>query len=438
MLNVKNIYESCYFNGFMFCLILVYTSSYIIFETLSKTTLLIFLLFSFPLVVKDNDLFKKDPMFILLLFSIVVQFFSWVNSQIYFPEFSSDYPKLDRLLKLFSFIFVAYWLGGSVKRVLMTMLSFVLGFIVSVFLSVGFYESLIDGFNGFRVDFGIKNAQFTSMFSGVSLIITAFFILNNKVFFEKRFLTLFIFTLCFTFSSLFLLFSQSRQTWLAISITLFLAPIFASFLFEKFSNKKLLTSFFIILLCIYSFSYTDFFEKRFVQQTIKMEEDVINNFLSGDFDEIPSSSGGIRLKSWIDAVDWIGNHPILGSGENSINQVMLQSKRFTSNVKKKYTHLHSYHIELLVAYGLLGALVIYGMYYWLIRSLVLAHRENPDLKTYTVLGMCFLIFWIIINSFESFSSRSYGVYVHNIMFGCLYTFYFAQQRKKLEETEVCA
>lgn len=428
-------------SSFMSMVFACYVLFYFLLPDFSKIFLIIFLLISFPLFYFRFKFFKKDPFFLFFLIAIVVQVLSWFSSLIFFSDIANDLPKMDRLSKLFSFLFVAYWLKGSKKYSLIILSFFIVGFITSILISNDFHKDFIRGLNGFRVDFELKNAQFTSMLSGVSILFIMFltvFTFNMKS--KFKWLLLFLLSLSYLLAFFILITSQSRQIWLGIIIALIFLPLLVFYYFKSISVSNLffIPLFFSIFIFIFIFSNINIVKNRVVHQTLAKESEIIEAMLAGDFDNIPSKKNGIRINSWIESFCWIKENPFFGAGPNSIGEVIMQSDKFTDKQKKRIGHLHSFHLEILVAYGILGALVIYGMYYWLIRSLVLAHRENPELKMYTVLGICFLIFWIIINFFESFSSRSYGVYVHNIMFGCLYTFYFTQQRKKIEEAEACA
>ncbi|EAQ65684.1 O-antigen ligase [Marinomonas sp. MED121] len=436
-LNLLKIYESVFFEKVMFFLIVIYSFFYISSPDLIKDFYNVFLLFSLPVVFLKFNFFKVDRMFWFLSSVVLIQTLSWGSSIYYFSGIENDIPKIDRLAKLFGFVFIAYWLKGSNARVILVFSSCVLGFLYSIFLSEDFISQLSLSMQSYRVDFGIKNAQFTSMFSGVFLLIALFFLLlpYEKAWYKKIVITLIILTLISILVWI-LIISQSRQVWLSIFIVLILYPLIYRLIHK--GGVKIYLSYFFILIFLGGVSQTTTIKKRLIEQTFENESSLLVSIINGDLNEIKSEGNGIRINSWIESIAWVKSHPLIGSGPNAIKEVIKQSDKFTEQQKVKFRHLHSFHIEILVAYGILGSLVIYGMYYWLIRSLVLAHRENPELKMFTVLAVCFLIFWIIINFFESFSSRSYGVYVHNIMFGCLYTFYFAQQRKKIEEAEACA
>ena len=435
----EKFYDSKKVKFFMCLLYFLYVFFFFVLPDLSKMFLTFFLLLSLPMFYFKFNIFKFDPFFCFFLFAILVQIFSWCSSVIYFSEISNTFPKIDRLSKLFSFLFLSYWLHGCKRSVYLLLIFYVLAFILATVISDSFQKDFLRAFNGFRVDFDFKNAQFTSMLSGFSIIVIGFLILNSlTIYFRMKKIVLLMYSILLLFSFFVLVASQSRQVWLAIMIILIISPFLICFFYKKAPISNVIILFVFFLGGAAFLINTDIVKNRISHQTLTKESEIIEAVISGKLDEIPSKKNGIRINSWIESFYWIIENPLVGSGPNSIGEVINQSKKFSNQQKKRIKHLHSFHIEILVAYGILGSLVIYGMYYWLIRSLVLAHRENPELKMYTVLGICFLIFWVIINFFESFSSRSYGVYVHNIMFGCLYTFYFTQQRKKIEEAEACA
>src|SRR5690606_12270839 len=54
----------------------------------------------------------------LLLVVIVIQCLSWWLGYLHHPDWVTKNPQIDRLAKLFIFIGVAWWLGGSTKLTL--------------------------------------------------------------------------------------------------------------------------------------------------------------------------------------------------------------------------------------------------------------------------------------------------------------------------------
>jgi O-antigen ligase len=139
---------------------------------------------------------------------------------------------------------------------------------------------------------------------------------------------------------------------------------------------------------------------------------------------------GIRVNSWLDAIEWIKRHPIIGLDSEAISEVIQQSERFDDSLKKEFGHLHNFFIETLVAYGLVGLLLIIALYYFIIKSTQTSSISEDERKYYLFASICFVTYWLVINNFETFNSRVIGVFTHNIIFASFYTFHITNYLKK--------
>ena len=166
-------------------------------------------------------------------------------------------------------------------------------------------------------------------------------------------------------------------------------------------------------------------EKRSDQRDMQSIYKVINL----DTKNIPMSSAEIRLNSWIESVQWVNSHPILGLDSNTPGLVISQSRLFNDRInenfyiKKGLNHLHDFHIEIQVSYGIIGLLLIYALYINLPCSLLSIREQLPNANLWILLSIFYITYWLTINVFESFNSRNYGVYSYNIFFSGLYIFY---------------
>lgn len=414
------------YNYLVLVFIYLFSITAIPFENISNIFRTLFILCSLPILITERKLIFKDPMLKLLGLALLIQIASWLNSCVYLPDIANSGPKIDRLAKLFSFIFIAYWLKANIGRVYVLWGTLAIGFIIGCFVHVDFAREVTLAFNEDRVDFGIKNAQFTAMFSGISLLISGFIfsqLLSKKTPFNKISILSQIFLSVFIIATLlFFIFitivTQSRQVWLGLALTVTLTPILYAFVFPKSNRKRIFISYLVIGISFIAISQSETIQKR-----IFLESSTLQPILSGDLDHIPMTSIGIRVNSWIAAADWIKERPIIGSDVEAIGEVIQQSPKFSPQLKKAFQHLHNYHIETLVAYGFVGLLIIYALYYWLIRSLFIMKKQQPELTAITLFSLIFVVFWAIINSFETFNARSFGVYTHNIMLAGFYTFY---------------
>lgn len=432
---LKNTFESKIYNNIMLLSVFMYTFCVIPFPELSDLFRAIFLTGSLGILYIHKKRIYKEPMVIILLMIISIQVLSWLNSLIYIPEFANSSPKIDRLSKLFIFIFMAYWLKGEIKNVYILWSCYVLGFLIGCIVHSDFINEFSSGLQGSRVDFNIKNAQYTSMFSGLSFIFCFFhFILFS---FTKKLTSninirvtasMLLFILSILFFTMIVI-SQSRMVWLAILITITSLPLLFSICSEKIKLKHSLFGYVIIFILMFFIikEIAPMIEKRSGQGDMQS----IYKIIDLDTNNIPMSSVGIRLNSWIESIPWFNSHPILGLDSNTPGLIISQSKLFSERINENYgiikglSHLHNFHIEMLVSYGIIGLLLIYALYINLPRSLFSIREQLPNANLWIFLSLCCITYWLTINAFESFNSRNYGVYSHNVFFAGFYTFYLA-------------
>ncbi|WP_122033318.1 O-antigen ligase [Aliivibrio sp. EL58] len=435
MFILKNMFESKTYSNIMLLSVFMYTFSVVPFPTISDIFRAVFIIGSLGIFYFHRDRIYKEPMVILLFLIILVQVLSWLNSLIYIPELSNSSPKIDRLGKLFLFIFMAYWLKGSIKNVYILWGCYIIGFLMGCIVHSDFIKEFSSGLQGNRIDFNIKNAQYTSMFSGLSFIFCFFHLIllsftknlasNIKIRIIGS-ITLFILSVLF-FTMIVI--SQSRMVWLAILITITLLPLLFSICSEKIKLKHTLFGYVVIFILMFFIikEIAPMIEKRSGQGDMQS----IYKIIDLDTDNIPMSSVGIRLNSWIESIPWFNSHPILGLDSNTPGLIISQSKLFSERINENYgiikglRHLHNFHIEMLVSYGIIGLLLIYALYINLPRSLLSIREQLPNANLWIFLSLCCITYWLTINAFESFNSRNYGVYSHNVFFAGLYTFYLA-------------
>ena len=434
---LETLFQSSKYRYFVLTSIYLFSLTAVPFDNVSNLFRSIFILCSLPIFIIERKHIFKDRMLKLLGLALLIQIASWLNSLIYLPDIANSGPKIDRLAKLFSFVFIAYWLKGSLRNVYLLWGTLAVGFILGCFVHVDFFTEVARAMSGTRVDFAIKNAQFTSMFSGISLLISVF-ILSQLLLKKKPFegistpLKIVLSTaiiLAFIFFTFITIVTQSRQVWLALAFTLVVSPIFYALVFPKSNRKRIAMSYLLIAITFVGLSQSEIIQQRAMRET-----GTLQTILSGDLDNIPMTSIGIRVNSWIAASDWIKERPLIGSDAEAISEVIKQSDKFTGSLKG-FGHLHNYHIETLVAYGFLGLLLIYILYYWLVRSLFITKKQQPELSDITLFSLMFVTFWACINFFETFNGRSFGVYTHNIMFAGFYTFYLTSSLKKTVKKE---
>ncbi|KOO12664.1 hypothetical protein AKJ18_22760, partial [Vibrio xuii] len=283
--------------------------------------------------------------------------------------------------------------------------SLIAGFVLTI-LYEGVYNHQFDqAIRWIRVDFELYNAQFTSMIAAIVIMVCLYLISvvkKNKTNYVVVLLAIILLSLWV------LVISQSRQVWLASLIIIAAIPL----ILRKYISVKYNLAFYLILfVSVVGIVNTDFFQKR-----ITPELGTIEKILEGDWENVPMTSWGIRFNSWVEASSWIKDSPIIGASKSAVRQVIQSSELFQSSARTRgFGHLHNYYIETLVAFGFVGVLFIVS-FYTVISQNIMKHSDYSTKVFY----VCFLLFWLIINNFESFNTKGYGLYIHSIIIGSLF------------------
>lgn len=423
------------YSYFMLFLSFSYCITFLSSDSASRLFQILLIMGSLPIFIFYRREIFRDPMVKILGLVIAIQIISWAYSLYSLPEIANSGPKIDRLAKLFSFFFIAYWLKGKISNVYLLWSCIPIGFFLGCISQSDFINTTLLGLNGERIDYGIKNEQYASMLASISLFISIFLISQTSNFRVSKLIKnrepFKYSTIVLSFISLFSVFviitTQARQSWLAIVIMMLSLPVYYSYVNSVRSKRKIL--YFYSALIVLGLIIVQI---PIIQERLLRENATLIAIVNGNFHSIPMTSIGIRVNSWIEAIDWIIRSPIIGHDNAAIGQVIQQSDNFPQKVKDLFSHLHSYHIEVLVAYGFLGLSAIYIMYAWLILSIYSMTKSNHNLKPIFFFCLVFTTYWFIVNSFETFNSRSMGVYVHNIMFAGFYTFYLTHSLNKQE------
>ncbi|WP_092846634.1 O-antigen ligase family protein [Modicisalibacter xianhensis] len=380
---------------------------------------------------------RKGAALWLLLTVIFLQVLSWWLGYLHHPQWVEENPKIDRLAKLFIFISVAWWLGGSTVRTFFIWGVALLGFFTALFFHGDGYIEWFKGVSGYRVDFGIRNAQHTSMYFGAGLLgLLAF---ARRSLFGGRWL-IFRRLVWAIFSTVFItgvIITQTRGVWLAL---IFVLPIMAGLFFwwylhtfpQKNSRRVLFAGFiaiFAVATVIGNIGY-DTLAKR-----LETEKPAIESILTGDFSKIPYSSVGVRIHTWRAAAEWIAERPIVGWGADGRSLAIDETEWMPQRIKDQYGHLHNYFLELWVAYGLLGVAVFAALAFWVGRGTWLAWRSGVMPNDMALFGVSFFIYWVIVNQFESYNSFWTGVFVHNLVVGGLVTHYWRWQLTRARDDD---
>lgn len=372
----------------------------------------------------------RQPVLLLLGVVVAVQLISWWAGLAHHPQWMDSSPRLALLAKLFIFISVAWWLRGSTRNTFILWILAATGFLMTTFfLAPSNEENWITGLSGERADFGIRNAQHSAMFFGTLMLGLVAFSQRICQSGKRRTLRIMLWSLVLLIALAGIVVSQTRAVWLGTLVSLSLGlVIWGSVIVLRLGIRhflKYLSIFLVASTCLavaFGIGLGDSMAKR-----ANKESGVITQVLKGELNDIPYTSVGIRINSWIAASEWIKERPVLGWGAQGKKLVMTETSWIPRKVSEKYGHLHNYFLEIWVAYGLLGLIAIAALMIWIGRATWLAWRGGSMPSDMALFSLLFFVYWMIINQFESYDSFWTGLYMHNIIVGGLVTHYWRWQ-----------
>lgn len=370
------------------------------------------------LLIYGKQLFKSR-IFWLLLGAVCVPLISWSFSHISHPIWAEASPKIHRLTNWFLFIPIAVILGGRTKNVMFIFLLALLGALSASFVSGFGWQEWVSGFKGTRIDFGLHNAQHAGLLYGTCLLgLVSFagrFIRSKSSWGLLRFVMWFAaFLLC----SFAVVFSQSRGIWLGLigASALYIPFVLFYSQLRKRNSKRFWLILVLCVLTLLSLAWSLDSINSIVTNRLAAESGNIERLLEGDTSDLVSTSIGVRLISWSTAWSWIKEHPLVGWGGQGRRLVMEHSI-----IPGGFGHLHNSYLDVLVNYGFFGILLFFFLIWWLLKKSLQVWKEGGVPNDLLLFFWLFIIFWLIVNLFESYMFFSSGIYIFNIVCGGILT-----------------
>ena len=394
---------------------LLYALAKINFDGAARIFEPILILTGFWAVYRYGNGIGRSRVFWFLWLAVVLQVATWILAQSSHPEFAEPVPSLDRLAKLFIFILLAWWLAGSTRNTLCFWSVASLGVLLSPWLSGDGFREILQGLQGARIDFDLRNAQHTSLFFGSVLIgLLAF---HRRALMAPRFRTALRigWLLAVALSAIVVFITQTRGAWLALLIALLVASAGATLHFRKRLAqhwKWLLAA--LAFLALATALLTPL-AADIVTNRVGYESEVVEMLLNGEVENLPYSSIGIRIHTWRAGWEFFLQHPVLGWGGNGRTLVIAHTPWLPDSVKREFGHLHNSYLELLVSYGVMGLALYLGLLGWLARRAYRAYRQHDLPADVMLFFYAFLGFWSVINLFESYLFFWTGTFVFNVI-----------------------
>ncbi|MBZ6072695.1 O-antigen ligase family protein [Aeromonas schubertii] len=413
------------FGNFIFLNILGYTLFKDSIQLIADVCQTIIVLATLVAFYVERAFFTRNRIFQLLCLAVAVQCLSWVASRLYVPEYALKYPSVKSMAYLFFFLGLAYWLKGDPRRIVITLLTFCLGVIFTFAYHSSFFSIVETGLDGARVDFNYRNAQHGSLIAGACFLFFVLLLLTSK--FRKLSLGnagIWLGILLFGVLSVIL---QSRQSWLAISVSLAILPILGG---GHWPRRKVVLTYAILLMTMLALYQVSFIRERLLAGFVHQGD--VHAILTGNWNEVRDFSIGVRLKTWLEAIQWFLAHPFFGTGYGSQSLVITLSKTLPDYITREFRHLHNSNMETLVCWGIAGFLVLYGTLFSVLRQVLCCPASSRFIK---MLAISFILYWIIINNFESFFYMRSGQWVFSVFLGAIYSVALHRERNEIAKED---
>lgn len=313
-------------------------------------------------------------------------------------------------------------------------------FLVTAAAGLLFYQLMlvdtshwIAAWNGQRVDFDIINAQHAGMMSGSLLLGLVAFgprVLSFLTGFP-RLLAAMTLIFCFVLSLLAVLASQSRATWLGLAAALVIGLLLMLLMPRSTPSSRTwrlrslgVTAAVVALagaVAILAFDADDRIAKRISTEHISIAELASTADVTSNTD--PNTSITIRVASWGAAFRWFQERPLLGWGAGTTKELIQQSDFFSDSFKRHFGHLHNSFVESLVAHGIVGSLILASLMVWIGCATVLGFKRGTLPGDVFIFAWAFFVFWVAINTFESYTLYPTGQYINAVVVGFIYSFY---------------
>ncbi|WP_445356554.1 O-antigen ligase family protein [Microbulbifer sp. ANSA002] len=406
-------------------LLLLYAALFPLGSDFADTAKTLFIILTFWVLFTRGRNWLNSPVGWFFAAALLVQMLSWTGMLMAYPEWAESSPKFHRLGQWFVFAAIACWLGGSTRNTLILWLTALLALLLAPWVAGGGFAEWLDGARGQRVEFGFHNAQHTAILFGVALLGLAVF--SRRLFRYSGLLSIssLAWAVAVGICALAVLYSQTRAIWFALAVSLFTLLIVCVVIVLRKQGKgvwlRLIawgTVIGVVMIALWV-KVGDVVSKR-----LGLERNTIDALLSGNLESIPYSSIGVRIHSWHSAMNWIAERPLLGWGGKGRRLVIQNLQGMPSEFKNTIGHLHNSYLDLLVNYGVLGALVWGVLNCWVFILAYKSWRRGVLPGDFFLFYIGFMILWLIANCFESYLFYSSGHFIFGIVVAGIATHIF--------------
>ncbi len=351
--------------------VLLYIESLIPFgKNISTGVLLLILL----VYIKENRMIVPISFSPYLIYILVFSVYCLL-SKLWAEDPSLASNKIRRLFILFGMMFVLY---NSIKDrddIVEAMLRIVMygGYVVILFMffRYGVTRILYMLMNSERITNEYLNANTMGMCAAYSIVLNVYFLIYKKMKFSVRGLLLLP-------ALVILIASESRKAFVGVIL-----GVFALVILKNLNNRNVLKSIgkTVLLVAVLILALVLLFRLP-VFSGVKARMDDLFTLLGGT--GARGDAGWIRFQYNNLGISLFKQHPILGIGIGNAN-------RYTLSYYGKNHYLHNNYVELLACGGIIGFLLFYSIYIYLI-AVFLKYRKHRDAEY----DICVVLLFILL------------------------------------------
>lgn len=325
----------------------------------------------------------RDPVMILFLVSTAYLVLRTVWAIWEFPD--SKELQGDQAwdwFRLWFFLCVAWWINGDLKRLKWVLLLPLIGLLTGAIFYLSQDLSIL--WSGERTGFHLRIIAF-GLYS--SAIILGLLLLAPRIWGKRENLFLFAIRVCLWLIPLVLMthgliIAQSRGAWLAAAVVIPPTVAVRYLLLRKHRGSSPWRRVGFVTLVMILLAMLILTNLSTIRNRIAHEGEMFAALYRGDYDDIPTLGFGVRVQTFRFGMEKWLERPVFGWGPGSTEYLISHSNRpnlMHPDYRRGYAwldHLHITYLEVLVRFGLVGALLILTVIGFLLKGVWNAYRDK--------------------------------------------------------------
>ncbi|WP_317931188.1 O-antigen ligase family protein [Halioxenophilus sp. WMMB6] len=433
-------HDKIYYPGLV--LVFIYGALYLTLDTLPGYASKLLVLFTAYAVLTRKSYTQKQAILWLFYGTIVLQLISWGATTVFLPHMADPTsPKVNRMGAWFMLIPIAFFTRHHTSHPFILWSIALLALLLTPWSTGGGNAEILRALHHERIDFNLRNAEHMGMLFGTGVIgLTAFsyrcLILARK---HKLLWLTPLYLLAWLATLLAVLASQTRAVWFSLAITLacgFIWLVWRAIIAWREGNRRTLRltayslAVAVAVIGIFSVLFADVVQTRIDE----MEPTKLINLVQNP-EQAAEQSVRVRLATWQEALRWIRQRPVLGWGGKGRAAVVQATSQLNEQEKQGFNHLHNSYLDIAVNFGVAGLVLLFLLLGYITRT-VYQRVQSGGLASDLLLFWClFLVYWLIVNLFESYMFFGTGSYALGIIAGGVLSLCWKTSTPGTEETD---